>query len=313
MNRNFDVRKIVLWLFGIMIVSFLIAGSIMSVKGVGSVFVKSAGKTGNQDINIEKEFNAADIKDMSISTSSTNINVIPVDTNAVKVHYHGYFRGMAGKTAPELEVGLNGSRLVVREKHKVNISIGFNFTNQELKLDLYVPKSYAGSLELGTSSGDVNVDGLSFDRFNFSSSSGNLHAASLNTKNAELNTSSGDFTVKGFSGGLRFNSSSGKLDASDVDLTGNMSVNTSSGDINVDFSKLAGNINSNTSSGEVKLRLPENAEFDVQFDTSSGDFETNFPLTQNIKNRHEVRAKAGNGGSNITAHSSSGDLQIFKR
>lgn len=311
MDGNKNIKKLVLWTLGSIIVLFLAVGSYISVHDTdGPLFTLSGDASDlRHDINVERRFNVDDVHEMSVSTSSTNISIIPADTKEIKIHYYGYTKiGL-----PKLEIELEKGKLIVREKNKINISIGLNFNSQNLKLDVYVPSSYAGNLDISTSSGNASIDSLTLNRFGFSSSSGDLYAASLNTSFSELNTSSGDITIKELSGSLHFNSSSGNLTANGIDLTGDLSAKSSSGEITVGFTGLKGNISTGTSSGDVRLKLPRDTGFAVEFDTSSGDFNTDFPITADEKSGPSVRTTSGDGNIAIRSNSSSGSLQILGR
>ena len=293
MYNNINMKKVVIWLFGIMIVSFLIAGSIMKFDGFKGAMFRSPEKITQGDINIVELFNAADIKDIDANTVSTDISVIPVDSNEVKVHFYGYSRGGSSNSAPELIAEMRGNKLDIEVRHKFNINFGFNFHNEKLKLDVYVPRSYAGNIKLGTVSGDLDISGFNLEKLDCESVSGELKISSVNTRECALNTTSGDGSARDFSGRLEFHSVSGGF--------------------NAELNKLIGDVKVSTTSGGGKLRIPEDSDFNVNFSSVSGKFDSSFTLgTKGSQSKRNFHGTAGDGTYNINFSSTSGDFEITK-
>ncbi len=90
-------------------------------------------------------------------------------------------------------------------------------------------------------------------------SSGEQEIENIKSKNSKLLASSGDIEIYNF--------------------TGDLNIITSSGKINLDYKEFHNNINITTSSGDIKVILPNNSNFKLEANTSSGDIESNFPIT----------------------------------
>jgi len=70
-----------------------------------------------------------------------------------------------------------------------------------------------------------------------------------------------------------------------------------------------------TGSGNADLRLPQDASFDVDASTSSGNLEVNHPVTTTVQgrvtdSRKSVRGKVRSGGPEVTVHTGSGNIRI---
>jgi DUF4097 and DUF4098 domain-containing protein YvlB len=86
-----------------------------------------------------------------------------------------------------------------------------------------------------------------------------------------------------------------------------------SSDVTVESSEFAeGNdIDVNTFSGDIRLRLPQNARGNVDFNSFSGTFESDLPVTLNTSSRRNFRGALNGGGSgNFRLKTFSGDVTI---
>lgn len=291
MFENMNIKKIALWLFVTMVISFMIAGSILATNGAGKTLYSHSGTVTPRNIDIEKTFGLSGIKSIDIDTVSSDIHIIPVDTNEIKVHFYGVGRTNGDSTDPELYSEVNGSRLDVHVKYKIRVNIGFNFQIEHTKLDIYVPKSYSESIKANAVSGNLEMNGLSLDRMQFSSTSGNFTASSVGTKQTNFNSTSGKMNARSFSGNLDFNSVSGGLD--------------------VEYSSFNHNISAHTTSGGSKIKLPANSEFNVHFTSVSGKLRNSFPLTTTgLMEKRKIEGSVGRSSNQISIGSVSGDATI---
>lgn len=286
MFKKINMRKISLWLIIIMVGAFVIAGSILVVRGVHGTFLSGIGAS-DQSVDTEKSFNADGINQIRINTVSEHINIIPSDTNEIKAHFYGNVTGTMA--VPEMIAEQSSDTLSIRIDRKA--VIGINFGSSDLKLDVYVPKSYSKSLKADTVSADMDINDFNLDSLGYHSVSGNLAASGTTAKDTSLDTTSGRMTVEGFSGNLNFQSVSGDLIAEYVDFNSN--------------------INMHTVSGRMRINLPEKSEFNVSFLSTSGRFDSTFALTSkgsNSKNRFE--GSTGSSTNIISAQSVSGDFEL---
>jgi len=117
-------------------------------------------------------------------------------------------------------------------------------------------------------------------------------------------TVSGDLEVEGFSGEVRL-----------TDVSGPLRVKTFSGGVTVAAAdwRDGDNLTVNTFSGDVTLRLPANARGDLQFDSFSGSFNSDLPVTLSSSSRRNFRgALNGGGSSDLRLTTFSGDVTIRK-
>jgi len=126
----------------------------------------------------------------------------------------------------------------------------------------------------------------------------------LRTFSAPITVSNvgGDLVVEGFSSEIRL-----------TDVTGPKRVKTFSGRVTVEARNWSDgdDMNVNTFSGDVTLRLPDSARGDITFDSFSGTFNSDLPVTLSSSSRRNFRgALNGGGSSNFRLNTFSGSVRI---
>lgn len=123
------------------------------------------------------------------------------------------------------------------------------------------------------------------------SSSGDMEVTDLVTPELTVETISGEARLYGLKSSLVHSSSSGDLLA--------------------EFAEPGNRIFSDVTSGGVDIVLPGDTSFSLRFDTSSGDFQSDFPLTVTGQlDGDNIRGSVGHGDRDVKVESSSGDLSI---
>jgi hypothetical protein len=91
--------------------------------------------------------------------------------------------------------------------------------------------------------------------------------------------------------------------------------NTVSGEIEIEMNSLDwDDLHLNTVSGDITLWVPEGLDADVEFNSLSGDFDTDFEIT--LRNRRSrwigsrIRGTIGDGGRELSFNTVSGDVEL---
>lgn len=126
----------------------------------------------------------------------------------------------------------------------------------------------------------------------------------LKTFSAPISVSgvSGNTVVDGFSSGIRL-----------TDVSGPMRVKTFSGVVEIAARSWrdGDDLNINTFSGGVSVRLPDSARGTIDFDTFSGTFKSDLPVTLSSSSRRNFRgALNGGGNADFRLKTFSGDVTI---
>ncbi|WP_026882190.1 DUF4097 family beta strand repeat-containing protein [Clostridium akagii] len=303
--KKFNVKKVVIYLLGIMFVTLGLGTLIMLQTGTNLI----KGTKPNHTVNDSKTSSLTGIDEIDVDVSSSDINIIPESTSQVKAHFYGGVTSGSSYKSPKIQCYKSGNTLVIKQ---VEPHMFFGFSNSNFKLDVYIPSGYNKNIKLVSSSGDININvngyhfnkldcnlssgsltinDLTADTFKYSSSSGDLKADKLTTKTTALDSSSGSININMFSG----------------DLTSE----SSSGDCKIKYADFHNNIDVHSSSGEIELTLPKSAQFDLNAEASSGDVSCDFPVTVSGKNEHKLRGIVVNDKNKIKLDASSGDIKIL--
>ena len=112
----------------------------------------------------------------------------------------------------------------------------------------------------------------------------------------------GDLEVEGFSSDIRL-----------TDVSGPKRVKTFSGEVHVAARSWndGDDMNVNTFSGDVTLRLPDTARGDITFDSFSGTFNSDLPVTLTSSSRRNFRGSLNGGGNtDFRLNTFSGSVRI---
>jgi hypothetical protein len=183
------------------------------------------------------------------------------------VHIHAGNVGNIVVSARERGFGMmqdNDGRIMHTEQQGNTITISpaerSDMFGRQVDLDITVPT--ATNLELRTTSGDINIEGLQ----------GQMTLA----------TNSGDIKGSNLSGVLNVSTTSGDVKLEDSMLQGDNNFRTNSGKIDFQGSlDSRGSYQFQTNSGEVELRLPSGSFFHLTHTTNSGGFENDFAQAEN--------------------------------
>lgn len=241
------------------------------------------------------------IKMIEINVSGMSTVIIPENRDSLKADLDG-----KGKVS----VNKNGDKVEVTAKRKWFGWDWFPFSNKS-ELKIYIPEDYdqnmaldlgSGNLEfsgqsmnldelaLDLSSGNVDLNNLNVQTFNFDGSSGNIDIDKLTTKTGTFDLSSGNVSLKQYAGAL------------DAEL--------SSGHMTIQMDELTDDIEIEASSGRVNLDLPKNADFNLDGQVSSGKIENEFPLTNQTSDKKNINGTYGSGKYHLDLTVSSGSIHI---
>ena len=127
----------------------------------------------------------------------------------------------------------------------------------------------------------------------------------------DLRTFSAPVTVSGVAGDLIVDGFSSEIALDDV--AGAMRIKTFSGPVRVQSARWSDgdDLNVETFSGDVTLRLPDSARGDINFDSFSGTFNSDLPVTMTSSSRRTFRGSLNGGGNtDFRLKTFSGDVAI---
>jgi hypothetical protein len=169
-----------------------------------------------------------------------------------------------------------------------------------------------GGLTAGTTSGEVQLNNV-VGKLEVNTISGDVQLEDGKVDGATVNTTSGKVQLEGVAGALNIGTVSGDVavrDAHDSQLT----ISTTSGEVEYSGDLAQGGSNSvNSISGDVTLALPEDAGIRLDASTISGSISSGVELNNREEGLRSLKGIAGDGATNLTIGTTSGDISIEKR
>lgn len=297
------------WLFVILGLITIIYFTWIS-PGFGQGFLFSERNTGTHEV----EDSLVGIKEIHITGSSANIQVVPEESNefSASLNERGTkkFELFASKHGDVLKLELK------RKKRKfLPQFINFNFFRSEARLTVKVPQQYDNELSLNVVSGNIAVKGspeqpLQLATLDVSATSGNITMIHLDLTKLVYTGTSGNIKADNIRAEqTEWTAKSGNAKLSQVQ--GNIKVRLTSGNLNIDLEELSGTIDANITSGRTVLDLPDDANFTLNAQVKSGMINCDFPLADaTIESHRKWKGTYGSGEHAIDLKATSGMITI---
>jgi len=306
-DRRLIIGNIILWSIVLVVA---IAGFIaFSVKGT-----VNRGFNFSIDLDLTNSFNRSDfvvmkeqvitdnITDISVEWVSDYVDILKSENNEIKIIQ----KATKNFSKDELlSYKVSGGKLLIEDGRKDKFRIGINI-NDGTGLEIYLPEKKFNSINVNTTSADLDAGTLTADRLIFNTTSGNIDFSGVFSE-VKANTVSGNIesdstevqkiNIGTTSGNARV---SGSFEIVDV--------NTVSGNIEIRSSKMLQSFKSNSVSGDITLAIPENDGFTIELDKVSGDIGSEFAFAIN-GDRHIYKK----GGPVFKVDTVSGDFDILKK
>ena len=257
----------------------------------------------------DRTLNVSAQPDLYVSTGSGNITIHEGSGNQIQIVGHVH----AGWSA----FGDVGSRIqhilqsppIVQEGNTVRVGENVSHEMYEnITIDYEITAPAAVALNLHSGSGDIETDHLG-RYISATSGSGYVRARGISGP-AELQTGSGDIDLGELAAGdVKARTGSGNVHIHG--LNGGLIARSGSGDIDAD-GHLNGAATLESGSGNVKLHLGNDAHFNLEASTGSGDIHVNFPNAphQDDHSRHHLTGPVNGGGPPLEIRTGSGDVEI---
>lgn len=249
-------------------------------------FGNSEGVRKEENIRKEQKIDITDITKINLEFKSSDLNVFfTEDTNIRVVQYA--FREL--KEEDLFKVNKTSSNVSITEDNRPRFHFFYFGMIDGMAYDVYLPKTYEGSLEMKAVSGDIEVnENLKFNDLVISSTSGDVKMENVEAKNIRIETVSGDIKLqklkedairlKSVSGDITVEEAGGNIEAKTTSgnieiqkIEGNVDLNSISGDIKSNNFKVTGNSKIKTTSGNVKTYLNQESNCEIQTKSVSGN------------------------------------------
>ncbi|KYH31580.1 hypothetical protein CLTEP_23630 [Clostridium tepidiprofundi DSM 19306] len=255
-------------------------------------------------IDEEKNEKISGLNKLFINACS-DINIIPEDREDIKAHLHG---DITCNFEPKLIMDLANDSIKIKLTEKTdNITI----RKSNLKLDIYIPKTYSDSININNISGRISVKNLKLNDFHINTVSGNTSIQNLTAEDFYYNAVSGDLDGKNvFTNAVKFTSVSGniKLDK----FKGNIKGKSVSGKIVLNYETFNNDINIKSTSGDINITLPHTSEFYLDAEVISGKINCDFPIKieSSEKKGKKIKGTVRSNKNSIRIEGVSGNINI---
>lgn len=298
-----NVKKIVLYLVGICLISYGIA---MALSFRHGSLLKIADK--DYKVNERKEINTNGISKIYVDSSAADVYV----SRGYKVNVTAEALGNVSSTSsniPKLDCYKDGDTLYINFKRKGPSIHIFDFTNKsDVKLNITIPEAYKSDMEVDSSAGDTSIKDLNLNKMYAKSSAGKMELENLNiSAELTLKDSAGDINGKSIvckTSTIDASAGSIKLE----EFSGDIQGKNSAGNTDISYSKFNNNIDFKSSAGNIKLIIPKDSKFKLDAYASAGDVDCDFPLSSSGGGvEKEVKGSVGESNNVIKLKNSAGD------
>ncbi|MCT4592934.1 MAG: DUF4097 domain-containing protein [Anaeromicrobium sp.] len=306
-----NIQKIVKRLTLLMVVSLVIGVSLLFLTdGIkinrNSIDVKLINGDSKNTYEVD-ELQTSDMDNISnicITGVTEDIIIIPEDRKDMKIQLQG---NVFDDLKHELSLSKNGSSLNIEVTYDDSMLLGYSL----MKLQVFIPKDYKGTMNVETTSGDLSMTKkLSLENLSVDLTSGNIYLKDINANNLSLNSTSGDIEGEY----LVTNNAKINLVSGDISLNnfaGNLRGKSISGDIKVTYEKFNNDVNLESTSGDLIIDLQDKAQFILDAETVIGDINSDFPISVKSTNEEDyLKGKVGKSNNKLILRTTAGDISI---
>lgn len=322
-NDNF-IKKTALYLLCTVFICYGIAGMIINSSGF-SFYDLFNDFNSDVNINFGKHWNnsiykysyevddqnsiaISSINNIRIDMVSTDIKISISNDDNVKATLKGYIKSSREISTTKLDMSKQGDTIYIKSPSK-SFTGSYSYS-ENLKLEVFIPRSYVNNLDIKTTSSDIAADTLNLNNFTINTISGTIKTGEISVKSFNFSSTSGDLIVSKLkSSNNQIKTTSGEIKINSME--GNLSLNSTSGDCYLSYKDMpSGNIDISSISGEIELLTPSNAEFFINASSTSGDVKLSKPIIAEVKKEHQVRGVVGSDKCRINIKTTSGDITI---
>lgn len=242
-------------------------------------FGNSGGVRKEENIRKEQKIGIEDITNINLEFKASDLNVFFTEDKEIRVVQYA-FREVNEKDL--FKVNKSSSSVSITEDNRPRFHFFYFGLIDGMAYDVYLPKTYEGSLEMKAVSGDIQVnENLKFDDLVISSTSGDIKMGDVEAKSIQVETTSGDIKLqkltedtlklKSVSGDITVEEAHGIIEAKTTSgsievqkIEGKVEFSSISGDIKSDDFKITGNSKIKTTSGNVRTYLNQESNCEIQ-------------------------------------------------
>lgn len=296
-RKNLIILQIVLWSCIIVFLTGIFVYASFTNHEEMTIALTGKGHELNYEVPLEN------MNEIEVDLVNQDIYIYETDEPVLIV------KQVANRRIPEDE-----KLRLVQYEHKVRVekknNIGFkvfNFGNWSFneRVEIYVPATYKQLLNLKTVSGTIKMDNVIVDEIECQTTSGDIEMINVTAKEMKINTTSGDIKVEN----IEIDSLEGVSTSGDLEIEGmcnNVEGKTVSGNIELELMQHPKQIRVESVSGDIDLNFAKMNGFDLEFNSTSGDFESDFDVIAKSKKKYSYKDES----AKLRVKTVSGNLEI---
>ena len=219
-----------LYIFLIVFLSLIVLGLsallVVGLTGKGGLFGFHFGQSStSSNLVIDKEYDFEELDDVEIKIKSGSLKITNTESEDDKVSLKFY----ADKDSYAY-VDDGKDSLKIEDRSDDCRFFCINWVG--VKIELALPKDYAGDLKIDTSYGDVDIDRFELASFVIDSSAGDVKIGGA--KNIKASLSAGNFELGDCLGEARIDNSMGNVKIKELHLTKDSEIDLSMGNVEID-------------------------------------------------------------------------------
>ena len=269
-------------------------------------FTPLKGTMGEYSSDNSYEVNLGSIDTILIDWVDGIVRVTPYDGNVIAFSENAT-GGIPEKYA--LRYAVDDSTLIIQY---CNINISWDndsWWRDGKTLEVLVPKALAGKiseLAIDAVSAEISVSDIRGGKLRFDTVSGTVNADTIEADTLTFDTTSGEIEVNACTAdSVKAGTVSGTIRLDGRFNT--VSTDTVSGSVSITSSVCPSKVDVDSVSGSSTLVIPENNGFTARYNSVSGGFSCDFPVTTS-----DNKAVYGDGSAAFTFNSVSGGIRIEK-
>ncbi|MEF3306893.1 DUF4097 family beta strand repeat-containing protein [Paenibacillus sp. GYB003] len=294
---------------GVIVIALLVWGA-LAFWGPGGGFARSWPIFGSKEVNVEQSFEARNVQNVEIETSSTDVTIVRGGSERIEVR-------LEGKASPNIADGFGlraepkGDTLKIGIDKPDGFHIGFRFENVALTVEL--PDKQWNVLKAKVSSGNISMENVAGKTIEVQSSSGNVELADGEATTIELRSSSGNIEASGYKAELlKFHASSGNVTLKDGEAK--LKGDAGSGNIRLEAAELTRDADLSAGSGNVTVSLdrePKSLAVDYRGGSGSGHIKWDgFQYKEKEEEGRKIKGSFGGGDTMLKVVTGSGDFRL---
>lgn len=253
-NNGLIISLIILLSIIAILLTILLIFILNDRKGVFNFNLGSSNEIQEEIYNKTYE---KDFPEINIDADAANIYIKNNSTEDVKVIVFGKEKLFTISDISNLDINLEGEKC-----------IGICFKTFVARVEVYLPSSYSGEINIDNKFGNINVDNFMSANINIHSSYGDSEIKGVNS--LDIKSSAGDIIVKNVNR-LKAENNYGNIEVEQVNEY--LDIHADCGDIKIDEVNLKENSQIKNNLGDIKISRSIGARIDAK--TSLGDTKVN--------------------------------------